>query len=38
VWHLITRQLWIFHGVLASALLAGHVGWVIQPVRSCGAE
>jgi NAD(P)-dependent dehydrogenase (short-subunit alcohol dehydrogenase family) len=26
------------HGVLACALLAAHVGCVIQPVRSCRAE
>jgi hypothetical protein len=34
----ITRQLTIVHGVLASALLAAPVGWVVQPVRSCRAE
>ena len=28
----------IVHGVLARALLAAQVGWVVQPVRSCRAE
>jgi hypothetical protein len=34
----ITRQERIVYGVLAGAVLAGQVGWVVQPVRSCGAE
>jgi hypothetical protein len=33
----ITRQERIVHGVLASAVLAGQVGWVVQPVLSCRA-
>jgi hypothetical protein len=34
----ITRQQRIVHGVLASALLAAQVKWVVQPVRSSRAE
>jgi len=29
--HRITRQERIVHGVLACTVLAGHVGWVVQP-------
>jgi hypothetical protein len=34
----ITRQPRIVHGVLAGAVLAAHVGRVVQPVRSYVAE
>jgi hypothetical protein len=35
---LFTRQARIVHGVLARAVLAAHVGSLVQPVRSCEAE
>jgi hypothetical protein len=35
---LFTRQPRVVQGVLAGALLAAQVGWVVQPARSCGAE
>jgi hypothetical protein len=35
---LFTRQERIVHGMLASAVLAAQVGWLVQPVRSCRAE
>jgi hypothetical protein len=35
---LFTRQLTIVHSVLASAVLAGQVRWVVQPVLFCPAE
>ena len=31
---LFTRQLPTVHGVLGCAVLAAHVGWVVQPLRS----
>jgi hypothetical protein len=34
----ITRQRSTVDRVLAGAVLAAHVGWVVQPVRSRGAE
>jgi hypothetical protein len=34
---LFTRQERIVQGVLACAVLAAQVGWVVQPVRSCRA-
>jgi hypothetical protein len=34
----IRRQARIVHGVLARAVLAAQVGWVVQLVCSCGAE
>jgi hypothetical protein len=37
-WQQITRQERIVHGVLASAVLAAHVGYVVQPVHSSRAE
>jgi hypothetical protein len=33
-----TRQQRIVHGVLVRRHLAAHVGWAVQPVRSCGLE
>jgi len=35
---LFTRQPRIVHGVLAGAVLAAQVGWVVQPVRFCRVE
>jgi hypothetical protein len=35
---LFTRQPRSVHGVLARAVLTAQVGWVVQPVRSRGAE
>ena len=32
----VTRQPRTVHGVLACAVVAAQVGWVVQPVRSCG--
>jgi hypothetical protein len=34
----VTRQQRIVHGVLARAVLAAHVGWVVHLVCSCRAE
>jgi hypothetical protein len=35
---LFTRQQRTVQRVLARVFLAAHVGWVVQQVRSCGAE
>lgn len=35
---LLQEQERIVHRVLARAVLAAHVGWVVQPVRSCRVE
>jgi hypothetical protein len=35
---LFRRQERIVHGVLACAVLAAQVRWVVQPVRSCRAK